>query len=302
MTDAQQEALANTQIETKQVDGDILCVSCAYNLRGLAEDGKCPECSTTILRSIQKDALHFSCPQWLVRVHFGVSLAGFGIAAAFFLMASTFALFFITLALDFHIIDFILLPLMMLLHLALLTFLAGCWIACTKEPRPENDHSNNMSRQVVRFLSLAILPTLFISSYFLSQSQQSSGQHAQSLMILERLVSFLLFEMCVGLAMAASIVMNQLLSRSLNPPRLITRRFQVWALLLGVLFAIKTSAYLMQQITGVAKYLGRQSALGSLIETIIIFGSAYLTITLARRLFELRSAIRESLTAARIIN
>lgn len=36
------------------IDADIPCLSCGYNLRGLAEDGRCPECGTAIEPSVQR--------------------------------------------------------------------------------------------------------------------------------------------------------------------------------------------------------------------------------------------------------
>lgn len=74
MTDAHRETLANTQNETKQVDGDILCVSCAYNLRGLREEGKCPECGIPIERSLWGDLLRYADSRWLRRLRFGLLL------------------------------------------------------------------------------------------------------------------------------------------------------------------------------------------------------------------------------------
>ncbi len=53
---------------------DPLCVHCAYNLRGLASDGRCPECGTSIARSIRGDLLWQADLAWLTRVSGGFTL------------------------------------------------------------------------------------------------------------------------------------------------------------------------------------------------------------------------------------
>lgn len=302
MTDASQEAVGDAYATTKHVDGHVCCVSCAYNLCGLSEDGNCPECGTTVLRTLQKDALHFSCPRWLHLVLQGVSLAAFGLFGFIILTASTLVLLFLAIAVDSYWTNYLLLPMQIMALLSLFVLLLGCWMACAKEPRTETHLHEDVTRQLIKYLPASIVATLLISSYLFSRQVQTSGQSTRLIEILENLVWLVLFEMCVGLAMAASIFINRLLSRSQKPLTLIKKRFQVWALVSGILFAIKTAADLMQQITGTAQYLSKQTAFRSLIETVLTFGSAYLTITLTGKLFELRSAIRDSLTAARIIN
>ncbi len=74
MTDAPQETLAETQVESNQLNEDILCVSCAYNLRGLREDGKCPECGIPIERSLWGDLLRYADACWLRRLRLGLLL------------------------------------------------------------------------------------------------------------------------------------------------------------------------------------------------------------------------------------
>lgn len=53
---------------------DLPCIHCGYNLRGLAPDGRCPECGTSIARSIHGDLLSAADPAWLTRVSQGLTL------------------------------------------------------------------------------------------------------------------------------------------------------------------------------------------------------------------------------------
>ena len=53
---------------------DLPCIHCGYNLRGLATDGRCPECGALIARSIRGDLLWRADPAWLARVSGGFTL------------------------------------------------------------------------------------------------------------------------------------------------------------------------------------------------------------------------------------
>ncbi len=65
--------------EAGQIDEDLPCRGCGYNLRGLDPRGTCPECSVPIGRSIHGDLLRFSDPDWLGRLARGLKLVIIGI-------------------------------------------------------------------------------------------------------------------------------------------------------------------------------------------------------------------------------
>lgn len=54
---------------------DVECIHCGYNLRGLASDGRCPECGTPVQFSSQGNLLCYSDPEWVQRLLWGVRLA-----------------------------------------------------------------------------------------------------------------------------------------------------------------------------------------------------------------------------------
>jgi hypothetical protein len=58
---------------------DVTCRRCGYNLRGLCEDGRCPECGTAIGLSTRGDLLRFAEPQWVDRLARGVRYILWGI-------------------------------------------------------------------------------------------------------------------------------------------------------------------------------------------------------------------------------
>src|SRR4051812_12377368 len=62
----------------------LLCVSCEYDLRGMARDARCPECGAQVDRSYQhheallargEAPLWMSRPAWLRRIGIGCALA-----------------------------------------------------------------------------------------------------------------------------------------------------------------------------------------------------------------------------------
>lgn len=61
------------------------CVSCGYNLFGLAVEGVCPECGLEIRRSTRGDLLKFADQPWLRRVLLGADLMYWGIAVSILL-------------------------------------------------------------------------------------------------------------------------------------------------------------------------------------------------------------------------
>lgn len=54
--------------ENGRIADELSCRSCGYNLQGLHPEGLCPECGTSIVRSIYGDKLRYSDPAWISRL------------------------------------------------------------------------------------------------------------------------------------------------------------------------------------------------------------------------------------------
>ncbi len=59
---------------TERLTDDYQCRRCGYNLRGLTLDGKCPECMTSVGRSVHGDLLRFCDPGWMQTLANGMRL------------------------------------------------------------------------------------------------------------------------------------------------------------------------------------------------------------------------------------
>lgn len=60
--------------ERGEIIVDHECKKCGYNLRGLREDGRCPECGTPIGLSTTGDLLRFADPEWVEKVARGLKI------------------------------------------------------------------------------------------------------------------------------------------------------------------------------------------------------------------------------------
>jgi len=52
--------------------GDLACVQCGYNLRGLSPEGRCPECGCPVGRASWGTLLRYSDPDWVERLARGM--------------------------------------------------------------------------------------------------------------------------------------------------------------------------------------------------------------------------------------
>jgi hypothetical protein len=53
---------------------DAPCRKCAYNVRGLRVEGRCPECGTPVRVSLHGDLIRFSMPDWVETLHRGARI------------------------------------------------------------------------------------------------------------------------------------------------------------------------------------------------------------------------------------
>jgi len=75
-------AFGGAPAHAESIANDVVCRKCGYNLRGLPQNGHCPECGTPIGVSLHGYLLRFSDPRWLLTLRTGINaiLVSVGIA------------------------------------------------------------------------------------------------------------------------------------------------------------------------------------------------------------------------------
>lgn len=107
-----------------QLDEDVPCVQCDYNLRGLDAGGKCPECGSTIQRAIWVARINRCDPAWLTRVARG----------ALWLTVGIISLLVLALLSVVATEDVSLMLVASAIAITVVTTIVGIWLATTPDP------------------------------------------------------------------------------------------------------------------------------------------------------------------------
>jgi hypothetical protein len=140
-----------TEKPAEVVQEDVPCRRCAYNLRTLAVDGRCPECGTEVRPSLRGRELVNADPDWLSWICRGAVLFGTGLIL---LTGLWIALVFGRLGSDAFIFVLAALGLMPC---------AGAWFMTRAEPDGPYFDDRKVLRRVIRTLTLAGATILGIS-------------------------------------------------------------------------------------------------------------------------------------------
>ncbi|MBP7745498.1 MAG: hypothetical protein KA383_05155 [Phycisphaerae bacterium] len=118
---------------------DLECKRCGYNLRGLHQEGRCPECGTPVGLSTLGDLLRFADPNWLDKVALGLTillwmiLGGIVVVVAAAVLQNQGSLLQVALAFG----------------VALITFY-GTWLVTEPDPSGIGEDPNLTARKVLR--------------------------------------------------------------------------------------------------------------------------------------------------------
>lgn len=145
-------------------DGDLLCIQCGYNLRGLPAAGACPECGVPIERSRTGDRLADANADWLRGLVRGLRLIMWGLTC---LVATPILLvlgYLVLLNLDNmpHYVERTLYAAGWVLVFALLVVCPilvaiGTLMVTAQEPREQERESITSNRRVARWGMIAIV-------------------------------------------------------------------------------------------------------------------------------------------------
>ncbi|MBT8484759.1 MAG: hypothetical protein KJO43_04205 [Phycisphaerae bacterium] len=149
---------------------DVPCRSCGFNLRGLAPDGRCPECGAPVGRSIRGDHLIYSDPSYLDSLRLGIVciLISAIIQCALILTGITVGVLFVLgLASDWFTMtntpawvavgpDYLMIPFVMLA-------LYGWWRFSAPDPAVQSGDRGDRPRRIVRVTTVILVVATFLN-------------------------------------------------------------------------------------------------------------------------------------------
>jgi hypothetical protein len=127
--------------ERGEISVDVACRRCSYDLRGLREDGRCPECGTPIGRSTHGDLLQYSEPAWVAKLARGINLILWGIGITIIGAVAGVAL---SVATGNQAIIFV------VVFAASLIGLWGTWLLTEPDPSRIGEDTYGTARKIVR--------------------------------------------------------------------------------------------------------------------------------------------------------
>lgn len=166
MRDDSDITLTRSQTEASGViESDLPCRSCGYNLRGLFDGGRCPECDTPIDRSMRGDLLRYSDPRWVRTIARGLRIINIAVVLGLISIIGL-AILARSLGLTW------LIPTTVLTVGAVMTI--GVWLATEREPAAAENERLFSTRRVLRVLVVAAI-VLQAGGDMMSMISRSSG-------------------------------------------------------------------------------------------------------------------------------
>jgi hypothetical protein len=159
----------------QQIDFDLNCVTCGYNLRSALSTGTCPECGEPVDTSLRPDLLHMAQPAWLGKLRKGMNWLVTAIVMSLIMIPVVFIIAIATEVAAGPNANSAM-PTIALIFIGVLgtiitiTYIIAVWLIT----EPESDiYDNRVSRTLARCL---ILPGMALS--LVSQAFSFSNQNA----------------------------------------------------------------------------------------------------------------------------
>ncbi len=258
---------------------DVPCRKCGYNLRGLSENTRCPECGVPVGLSLRGDLLRFADPDWVHQVARGLTII----------------LWMIPIQLVVSLIVGILAPgsltvgALVGLAAGIISFY-GAWLMTEPDPSRVGEDVNITARKVIR-ISLIV----GLASQPLSIGLEHGGASGPILVVLGLLSSAVTLVGLVG--EFAKYIYYERLARRIPDDKLASRaRFLRWAWTAALLLSTAFGGVIMllagRNLTGAA--LGIACLFPLVGVALLVFG--VLTLLL---LLRLRKALAEQAQLAR---
>ncbi len=152
----------------RDIDRDVRCVSCGYNLRSLNPDGVCPECGVAVNRTIDGDWLRYADGEWLRHIVGALRWAMRCWVAFIEALSVVFVCGLVAMAVGEEgsvIIGWIIGGVTSLAGVVILLSLIGIGASIYQLARPEplDEHRYWFRRDLLRRISVIIVPLIIIS-------------------------------------------------------------------------------------------------------------------------------------------
>ncbi len=136
------------------IERDLPCTGCGYNLRGIAENGACPECGRAAVQSIHGDRLHFADPRWMSTIRRGLRLI-LQVLLGGYLLAITLVSLLPSDSVLGKFLFAVFVP-----SLASMLMCVGVYRAASREPNPASPEPPMTRRRLTRIISIAAAVSL----------------------------------------------------------------------------------------------------------------------------------------------
>ena len=281
--------LANLFDENGDICIDVTCRRCAYNLRGLREEGHCPECGTPVGRSTRGDFLQYSDPTWVAKLGRGVHLIlwciGLSIVAYIIAIALAFAF-----SVPFNIATLV-------VFAASLVGFWGTWLLTEPDPSQIGEDIYGTARKVVR-IGLGVGLFSQVLAYLSETGLPDPLPLIMSIIMIACGLFGIVGEFCrlYYLSKIAQRIPDQKLEKR--------AAFLKWAMTIGLLFFITVPAIMALFVgTGAAPGGGPGGVLAVLGCVSGVVGLCYLIFLLIylRMLYRFRTAFREQAALAELL-
>ncbi len=260
---------------------DVACRKCSYNLRGLTENTRCPECGVPVGLSLRGDLLRFAEPDWVHRVARGLTIILWMIPVG--LVVGVLAGLVVQGSRTF--------PMLAGLATGLVSFY-GAWLMTEPDPSRVGEDALITARKVVR-VSLIIGLTSQPLGIALEQ-----GFSSEPIRVLVGLLWCVV--MLVGLVGEfAKFVYYEHLARRIPDDKLASRaRFLRWAWTSALLFSAGLGAVMLLLALGGPNLAGAAIGIGCLSPLVVVALVVFGVMTLLL-LLRLRKALVEQAKLAR---
>ncbi|MCH8270947.1 MAG: hypothetical protein IH985_07020 [Planctomycetes bacterium] len=220
---------------------EFTCIKCEYSLAGLAIDGSCPECGTSIQHSIHGNRLDYADPAFIARLARGATLLKFSIncvvALIIVALAGLILSMILTLVFDRDLVELswgvLGVAAVVLGLLSVITWLMGSLHLLTPDPNGSETLRVAIARARARaygkFACVSIL--VLVGAQFVFESFGGDASIFSAVVFLPALAFFVHFQgLCTFTSWLARRIPDKILLKNIQRARIMAVAVALWSL------------------------------------------------------------------------